>query len=167
MIEARARTDAEPDSLVSHQTRVNCTNLLPKRENACPAKITQNLAMDRGFSSSVVGSVMMKMDRFLRHFTVSNVNQCETPQFHPPLPGHQRSVELFNHGCRYRLPVNLMAEYNPRIHVVELTDPGFRYYRGAFRSFEEVPPRYTWKKVDFRVEDTVVYVDLQGASVDG
>ena len=60
----------------------------------------------------------------------------------------------------------LMAEFNPRIHVVELTDPGFHYYRGAFGSFDEVPPRYTWRKVDFRVDDTVVYVDLQGASVD-
>ena len=59
-----------------------------------------------------------------------------------------------------------MAEFAPRIHVVELANPGFHYYRGAFGSFDEVPPRYTWRKVDFRVDDTVVYVDLQGASVD-
>lgn len=62
--------------------------------------------------------------------------------------------------------MKLMAEFNPRIHVVELVNLGFHYYRGAFGSFEEVPPRYTWKKVDYRVDDTVVYVDLQGASVD-
>jgi hypothetical protein len=59
-----------------------------------------------------------------------------------------------------------MAEINSRIHVVELANLGFLYYRGSFRSFDEVPPRYTWKKVDFRVDDTVVYVDLQEASVD-
>ena len=70
MMEARARTEAEPDSWVSHQTRVNWTSLLPKRENACPAKTTQNLAIDRGFSPSVSGSVIMEMDRCRRHFNV-------------------------------------------------------------------------------------------------
>jgi hypothetical protein len=59
-----------------------------------------------------------------------------------------------------------MAQFPSRIHVVELVNLGYQYYRGSFGSFEEVPPRYTWRKVDFRVDDTVVYVDLQGASVD-
>ncbi len=59
-----------------------------------------------------------------------------------------------------------MAELSPRIHVVELVNQVFHYYRGVFGSFDEVPPRYTWRKVDFRVDDTVVYVDMQGASVD-
>ena len=59
-----------------------------------------------------------------------------------------------------------MTELNPRIHVVELVNPGFHYYRGAFGSFKEAPPRYTWRKVDFRADDTVVYVDLQGTSLD-
>jgi len=35
----------------------------------------------------------------------------------------------------------LMAEFNPRIHVVELVNQVFHYYRGAFGSFDEVPPR--------------------------
>ena len=48
----------------------------------------------------------------------------------------------------------------PRIHVVELSPLGFRYYRGAYESFEEAPPRYTWRMVDYRVDDTVVYVDM-------
>ena len=58
-----------------------------------------------------------------------------------------------------------MAEFSPRIHVVELAHMGYNFYRGTYDSFKEVPPRYTWKKVDFRVDDTVVYVDLQGAKV--
>jgi len=52
-----------------------------------------------------------------------------------------------------------------RIHVVEMAPLGYRYYRGAFKSFEEVPPRYTWRKVDYRVHDTVVYVDLCNSEV--
>ena len=59
-----------------------------------------------------------------------------------------------------------MVEYPPRIHVVELANMGFNYYRGSFGSFDEAPPRYTWRKDDFRINDTVVYVDLQWASVD-
>jgi hypothetical protein len=51
----------------------------------------------------------------------------------------------------------------PRIHVIELDPYGFRYYRGAFGSFEEVPPRYTWRRVDYRVDDTVVYVDMRNS----
>ena len=46
-----------------------------------------------------------------------------------------------------------------RIHVVEFTPLGFRYYRGSYESFEEAPPRYAWRMVDYRVDDTVVYVD--------
>ncbi|MDP6457922.1 MAG: hypothetical protein QGF78_01120 [Candidatus Bathyarchaeota archaeon] len=61
--------------------------------------------------------------------------------------------------------MKLITEFVPRIHVVELADWGFHYYLGAFYSFEEVPPRYTWRKVEFRVNDTVVYVDLQRSSV--
>ena len=53
-----------------------------------------------------------------------------------------------------------MVEFNPRIHVVELAPMGYRYYRGAFKNFEEAPPRYTWRKVDYRVDNTVIYVDL-------
>lgn len=49
---------------------------------------------------------------------------------------------------------------NPRIHVVELAPYGFRFYRGWFRNFDEVPPQYTWRKVDYRVDETVVYVDM-------
>ncbi|UCD44291.1 MAG: hypothetical protein JSV27_09175 [Candidatus Bathyarchaeota archaeon] len=51
----------------------------------------------------------------------------------------------------------------PRIHVIEFAPFGFRYYRGVFHSFEEVPPRYTWRKVDYRVDDTMVYVDMQNS----
>ena len=52
-----------------------------------------------------------------------------------------------------------------RIHVIELAPFGYRYYRGAFDSFDEVPPRYTWRKVDYRVEDTMVYVDLVNSEI--
>jgi hypothetical protein len=54
---------------------------------------------------------------------------------------------------------------SPRIHVIELAPFGYRYYKGAFRSFDEVPPRYTWRKVDYRVDDTMVYVDLVNSEV--
>jgi len=62
-----------------------------------------------------------------------------------------------------------IAAKRPRVHVVELGPFGFRYYRGSFKSFESAPPKYTWRKVDYRVEDTVVYADLQGSEpmVDG
>jgi hypothetical protein len=53
-----------------------------------------------------------------------------------------------------------MVEFNPRIHVVELVPMGYRYYRGAFKSIEEAPPRYTWRKVDYRADNTIIYVDL-------
>lgn len=56
--------------------------------------------------------------------------------------------------------VHEISGFNPKIHVVELAPLGFRYYRGKFRSFEETPPRYTWKEIDYRADDTVVYVDL-------
>lgn len=56
-----------------------------------------------------------------------------------------------------------VAEKKTRIHVIELASFGFRYYKGAFDSFEEVPPRYTWRKVDYRVDDTMVYVDMQNS----
>jgi hypothetical protein len=55
------------------------------------------------------------------------------------------------------------SKRKPRIHVVELAPFGFRYYKGAFESFEEAPPRYTWRKVDYRVDDTIVYVDLNNS----
>lgn len=53
----------------------------------------------------------------------------------------------------------------PRIHVIELAPFGYQYYKGAFESFDEVPPRYTWRKVDYRVDDTMVYVDLVNSEV--
>lgn len=56
-----------------------------------------------------------------------------------------------------------IPEKKTRIHVIELAQFGFRYYRGAFESFEEVPPRYTWRKVDYRIDDTVVYVDMHNS----
>ena len=56
--------------------------------------------------------------------------------------------------------VNTLVEYNPRIHVVELAPMGYRYYKGAFSSFEQVPPRYTWRQIDYRSDGTIVYVDL-------
>ena len=59
-----------------------------------------------------------------------------------------------------------ISDFNPRIHVVELAPLGFRYYKGAFKSFEDVPPRYTWKKIDYRADDTVVYVDLNNPETD-
>lgn len=49
--------------------------------------------------------------------------------------------------------------------MVELAPFGFRYYRGAFNTFEEVPPRYTWRRVDYRSDDTVVYVDLNNSEL--
>jgi len=57
------------------------------------------------------------------------------------------------------------AEGRPRLHVVEMAPLGYRYYRGAFDSFEEVPPRYTWRKVDYRIDDTIIYVDLHSSEV--
>ena len=59
-----------------------------------------------------------------------------------------------------------MTQFAPRIHVVETKTLGFHYYRGYFSSLDETPPRYTWRKVDFRGDDTVVYVDLQSSEVD-
>ena len=53
----------------------------------------------------------------------------------------------------------------PRIHVIELAPFGYQYYRGAFESFDEVPPRYTWRKVDYRVDDTMIYVDLVNSEI--
>ncbi len=85
----------------------------------------------------------------------------------PPSPWSPEVGRAYHPRMPGSLAGELMAEFNPRIHVVELVNQVFHYYRGAFGSFEEVPPRYTWRKVDFRVDDTVVYVDLQGASVDG
>jgi len=58
-----------------------------------------------------------------------------------------------------------LTHNTPRIHVIELAPFGYRYYKGAFESFDEVPPRYTWRKVDYRVEDTMVYVDLVNSEV--
>lgn len=58
-----------------------------------------------------------------------------------------------------------IAGSGPRIHVIELAPFGYRYYRGAFQSFDEVPPRYTWRKVDYRIDDTMVYVDLVNSKV--
>ena len=43
---AKASTVAEPVVRVNHHTRANCTNWLPKRENACPIQMTQNGFMD-------------------------------------------------------------------------------------------------------------------------
>jgi hypothetical protein len=53
----------------------------------------------------------------------------------------------------------------PRIHVIELAPFGYHYYRGAFDSFDEVPPRYTWRKVDYRIDDTMVYVDMVNSEI--
>ena len=58
-----------------------------------------------------------------------------------------------------------MFDFKPRIHVVELAPLGFRYYRGAFNTFKEVPHRYTWRRVDYRSDDTVVYVDLNNSNL--
>jgi hypothetical protein len=58
-----------------------------------------------------------------------------------------------------------LTRNRPRIHVIELAPFGYRYYRGAFESFDEVPPRYTWREVDYRVDDTMVYVDLLNSEV--
>ena len=44
---AKARVDARPVVLVIHQTRANWTSLLPKSENAWPAKMTMNGPMGR------------------------------------------------------------------------------------------------------------------------
>ena len=57
-MEARARTEAEPVVVVSHQTMVNWTNLLPKREEACPVKTTQKFLMDLGVSAGMECSRM-------------------------------------------------------------------------------------------------------------
>lgn len=46
MIDANAKTEAEPDSLVSHQTRENWTSRLPNNEKACAEKMTQNFFID-------------------------------------------------------------------------------------------------------------------------
>jgi hypothetical protein len=44
---AKARVDANPVVSVIHQTRANWTSLLPKSENAWPAKTTMNGPMGR------------------------------------------------------------------------------------------------------------------------
>ncbi len=62
--------------------------------------------------------------------------------------------------------MTIVADFSPRVHVVELAPSGYRYYRGSFESLEEAPPDYTWRMVDFRADDTVVYVDLQESEVD-
>ncbi len=54
MMEAVARTDADPVVLVSHQTMVNWTSLLPRRETACPVNTTQKSLMSLGFSTGMV-----------------------------------------------------------------------------------------------------------------
>lgn len=46
IIEAKASTDADLDSIVSHHTRANCTRRLPKRENAWPVNTMENLVID-------------------------------------------------------------------------------------------------------------------------
>ena len=57
-MEARARTEAEPVVAVSHQTKVNWTSLLPRREEACPVKTTQKSLMDPGVSAGMECSRM-------------------------------------------------------------------------------------------------------------
>ena len=52
--------------------------------------------------------------------------------------------------------VALTSKY-PRIHVIELVPFGYRYYRGVFESFDEIPPKYTWKKIDYTKNETIVY----------
>lgn len=59
-----------------------------------------------------------------------------------------------------------MSGFNPRIHVVELAPHGFRYYRGYCDSLDEAPPRYTWRRVDYRADDMVVYVDLTDSEIE-
>jgi hypothetical protein len=68
------------------------------------------------------------------------------------------SVDLIRAGLKHRL--KMAKEFSPRIHVVELAPLGFRYYRGAFESFEEAPPKYTWRRVDYGMDDTTIYVDM-------
>jgi len=58
-----------------------------------------------------------------------------------------------------------LTHNTPRIHVIELAPFGYRYYKGAFESFDEIPPRYTWRKVDYRIKDTIVYVDLVNSEI--
>ena len=59
-----------------------------------------------------------------------------------------------------------LISYNPKIHVVELAPLGFRFYRGSFDSWEEVPPRYTWRMIDYRIDNTIIYVDLGNSDLD-
>jgi hypothetical protein len=54
MMDARANTDAEPETVVNHQMRANWTSLLPNREKACPVNITQKLLMVPDFSTGLV-----------------------------------------------------------------------------------------------------------------
>ena len=51
-------------------------------------------------------------------------------------------------------------EFRPRIHIIELAPLGFKYYRGAYESFNEAPPRYTWRRVDYGMDNTMIYVDM-------
>jgi hypothetical protein len=44
---------AEPVVAVSHQTMVNWTSLLPRREEACPVKTTQKSLIDSGVSAGM------------------------------------------------------------------------------------------------------------------
>lgn len=80
------------------------------------------------------------------------------------LPGPRSSVAIISGFEEPAIAMGIAAK-RPRVHVVELASFGFRYYRGSFGSFEEAPPRYTWREVDYRVDDSVVYADLQGSEL--
>ena len=58
IIMAKARTVAEPVSIVSHHTRANWTSALPTREHASPPQMTKNLRINRFSSAWPTISVM-------------------------------------------------------------------------------------------------------------
>ena len=72
MIDANARTEAEPEAWVSHQTMVNWTSLLPKREKACPAKTTENRVIDLPEGASATVIMGNEMGRLLFNVPLEN-----------------------------------------------------------------------------------------------
>jgi len=92
----------------------------------------------------------------------NEMNGSSSLSLYSPCSTNLGRIYQQNHEGWCRVPD--ISDFNPRIHVVELAPLGFRYYRGSFESFGEAPPRYTWKKIDYRVDDTVIYVDFNSDS---
>ena len=83
--------------------------------------------------------------------------------FHSSLSIIETSVSFINLNLESPYAMGILVG-KLRIHVIELAPFGYQYYRGVYNSFDNVPPRYTWRKVDYRLDETMVYVDMQNAA---